>query len=320
MPYEVPRTTADHVVGAVDAALQSPSGVTAAVVAGFLECSEESALSALTMAAQLGLVRLDGGTFVPDSSCAPLLVVANRDQRTAVMRFLLEQYHPFCLFRSRLHMTEGVPSTAAAQTRALCGLASHRDEILATLLDLGTFSSALATQGGGLYLAPEGEEAAYMAILRQVVDDRTSAEFSVRRRIGFEEAEWVDGASVLEHMVTAYQRLAYVETEIRAPIVHAANAIEGLLVQVATSKGVQLAGATGINAKLERLAAGQAISRKHKHVGKYLGHMRNAAEHGPDPDIGQPWGIGSNAAVEYVHSAQTYVGSVVSFQNGICRF
>jgi len=53
-----------------------------------------------------------------------------------------------------------------------------------------------------------------------------------------------------------------------------------------------LPGAAGLNAKLERFATVNALPRKLIFVGKYLGNIRNAADHGlGDPDVAAPWTI-----------------------------
>jgi hypothetical protein len=42
-----------------------------------------------------------------------------------------------------------------------------------------------------------------------------------------------------------------------------------------------------------------------------LGHVRNAADHGIDAEIGHQWEVSENTSVEYVHVAITAIRDVV---------
>ena len=75
----------------------------------------------------------------------------------------------------------------------------------------------------------------------------------------------------------------------RAPIVHAGNAVESFLSQLAAHHGVNVQNAHGINAKVDVLAKANHLLSKHKFMVKYLGHVRNAADHGVDAEIGTQW-------------------------------
>jgi hypothetical protein len=47
-------------------------------------------------------------------------------------------------------------------------------------------------------------------------------------------------------------------------------------------------------------------------VGKYLGHVRNAADHGIDQDVGAAWTIRPQTGLEYVHVACSFLVSIRS--------
>jgi hypothetical protein len=67
-----------------------------------------------------------------------------------------------------------------------------------------------------------------------------------------------------------------------------------------------LPGAAGLNAKLERFATVNALPRKLIFVGKYLGNIRNAADHGlGDPDVAAPWTIQESTGMEFVYAGRT---------------
>ena len=317
MPVDINRTTADHVIGATDAALQKPDGVDVQLVANFLDITNESARSALLMAEQLSLLKQDQpGTYVVSSPCAIYLNTSSREVKAAVLRFVLEQYKPYSTFKFRLNITTGVVTQAAVETRAIHNISAHRDVIVATFVELGTYSKSLSSQGAGLYLASEGDEVEYLSVLDSVLQDRENAELAVRRRIGLENSRWADPENVISHLVTAYQRLSTVKEDPKPPIVHAGNAVESFLAQLGQHFGVDLQRANGINAKADRIATSGNLTTKHKFVCKYLGHIRNAADHGVDADIGSAWDINPNTAVEYVHVAQSVIGDIVEATNG----
>ena len=77
-------------------------------------------------------------------------------------------------------------------------------------------------------------------------------------------------------------------------------------------KGVNLQNATGLNAKADTLGRQGALTDKHKNMLKYLGHVRNAADHGTDPAVGHAWEISRTTAVEYVHVAMSTIAAIVA--------
>jgi hypothetical protein len=131
-------------------------------------------------------------------------------------------------------------------------------------------------------------------------------------RLGEEAVNWIDGPNVLDNLVTAYQCAAVAEQDPRAPIVHGGNAIESFLSQLAAHHTVNVATANGINAKADRLASASHLLSKHKFMVKYLGHVRNAADHGVDSEIGTQWDVSPKTAVEYVHVAQSVITAIVA--------
>jgi len=251
-------------------------------------------------------------TFLP---CAVYLVTSARKQKAAILRFVLEQYPPYKTFKFRLALT-GLAPEAAAQTRALHEIRAHRDVILSTFVDLGTYANSLVSEGAGLYRPLEGEAVDYLSIIEEVIQDRETAELHLRRRMGPEAVDWIDQKEVFNHLVIAYQRLALAEEDSRAPIVHAANAIESFLSQLASLHNLNIQNANGINAKTDKLFQANYLSTKHKFILKYLGHVRNAADHGIDQEIGHNWEISQNTAIEYVHIAQSIIVDIVAYLNG----
>jgi hypothetical protein len=51
------------------------------------------------------------------------------------------------------------------------------------------------------------------------------------------------------------------------------------------------------------------------HIGSYLGAIRNAADHGPDPDItNQPWQIRDATGLEYVFVACSFISATIGIE------
>jgi hypothetical protein len=317
MPFEVYRTTAEQIIAATDAALQNLKGIDAQTISLFLDTAQEFARDALKMAVQLGLLtEQNQDEFVAGSPCSKYLVTSVREEKAAVFRFVLEQYKPFSVFKQRLDLATGVVGEAATQTKALCAITAHRDVVASTLIDLGTYARALTSQGAGLYLASEGRNTEFLRVMDNVLADRQNTELFICRRLERGAAEWIERDGVLENLITAYQRLKAVSEDARAPIVHAGNAVESFLVQLAAHYHTNIENAPGINAKAERLGQANHLSTKHKNMLKYLGHIRNAADHGVDTEVGQQWSIRESTTIEYVHVALSAIGDLVDAKNG----
>jgi hypothetical protein len=221
----------------------------------------------------------------------------------------LENFEPYCVFKQRLAVTE-LAARAAEQVKLIFNLTPHRDEIRDTFISLGTFTQSLITEGAGLFKVVDYEspKADFLHVVAEVAADRGLAEAIIRRRLGDEIAGWINQQEVLSPLITAYQRVR-LGNDARSCIVHAGNAIESFLVQLGAHMGVGLVGATGINGKVERF--GNQLNAKHKNMLKYLGHVRNAADHGIDTEIGNSWDISTESATEYVHVAISTVKSIV---------
>jgi hypothetical protein len=104
----------------------------------------------------------------------------------------------------------------------------------------------------------------------------------------------------------------------RGAVVEAGNAVESYLVALAGRVGISLAGATGINSKLDKLHAAPAkwLPKNLVFVGKGLGHVRNAADHGIDADINAAWNIRIATGLEFVFLACSFIAAVTAKENG----
>ena len=252
---------------------------------------------------------------MPDPKSGLYLFTAERESKAAILRYVLEQYEPYRTFKARLALTAGVVGEAATQTKALHKIGAHREVISTTFCNLGTYAQSLVSEGGGLYRPRNDNPKEYLKILDRVIQDRETATLQVRSRLGEEATNWIDGPSVLDNLITAYQRATVAQQVPRSPIVHAGNAVESFLSQLATHHRVNVGNAHGINAKADALKNAGHLLSKHNFMVKYLGHVRNAADHGVDSEIGTQWNVSAKTAVEYVHVAQTVIAAIVAQMN-----
>ena len=307
MPFSISQTNAEEVIGATDAILQKHNGADVQLIADFLTTTVPNAQNAINMAIELGLVYDDGSNlYYPKLPYSNYLVTSNSIQKASVLRFFLEEYEPYKYFKNRLLITSS-SSDAANQIKAILGLSAHRAEINHTFISLGTFTNSIVTAGAGRYIPSINDDYEFISVVEEVIHNRQSAELKIRERLGEDIIQWIDNNDVYEPIVTAFQRAANTQIDERAPILHAGNAIESFLTQVANHLIVNIAGATGINAKIDRITAAGHLTTKHKNIIKYLGHIRNASDHGNDAEIGQAWSISPNRGVEYVHIALTAI-------------
>jgi hypothetical protein len=316
MPFSISQTNAEDVIGATDAVLQKHDGADVQLIADFLTTTTINAQNAANMAVELGLIRYDGTSlFLPKLPYSNYLVTSNAVQKASVLRFFLEEYEPYKYFKNRLLITSS-SGDAANQIKAILGLTAHKTEINHTFISLGTFTNSIVTAGAGRYIPNTNEDYEFISIVEEVIHNRQTAELKIRERLGEEIIQWIDNNDVYEPIVTAFQRAANTQIDERAPILHAGNAIESFLTQVANQLRVNIAGANGINAKIDRITGAGNLTVKHKNIVKYLGHIRNASDHGVDTDIGQAWSISNETGVEYVHVALTAIRSIYDCING----
>lgn len=313
MDPDIYPTTAENMIAATDAVLTRENGCDQTYVAQFIDVPQVNAQNALEMARQLGLVDIEPGPtpinlYRPQKPFAIYLVTAKESQRAAVLRLVLENYAPYRAFKQRLVVT-GVAARAAEQIKLIYTLTPHRDEIRDTLISLGTFAQSLISEGAGLFRPADfdTQQAGFIQIVAEVAADRALAEVVIRKRLGDDVVGWVSQQEVLSPLATAYQQLG-LNADARTPVVYAGNAIESFLIQLGNHYGVSLIGATGINSKVDRL--GNNLNAKHKNTLKYLGHIRNAADHGVDAEIGNSWDISKESATEYTYVAVSAIKSI----------
>ena len=312
MPRVFWRATAEAVVAAVDAACVSIGPVTPDYVADFAQLTVDNAKAALALGADLGLLRDANGEYSPASPLCRALVTSNLQRKATALRLALEDYEPFVTFRERLTAT-GDASTAARQTKQLLSLTNHHDELKETLVSLGQYSQALVAEGGGVYRPREDSAEYELSALAEGCSSDIAAEHLVRERLGPRALEKVSRDDVVVPLANAVQKAKAKDG--RGAVVSAGNAIESYLSALGGRTGVLLTGKNGINAKAEELSAKGKLPKKLLNVAKYLGHVRNAADHGVDSEVGSPWSIREATGVEYCFVACSFVAAVTEREN-----
>lgn len=303
MPRTFSPATAEQVVAAVDAVLVTRGPADPAVVAAFLDVPLDQAAAGLRLAVDIGFLSEDEGKFAVASPLCEFVATPHERQKAAVLRIAMESYEPFVTFRQRLTVT--TESEAARQTKALFNFDVHREEIKDTLISLGTYSGALVTAGGGHYRLESEMAQNPIEVIARAAAEMAAAEELIRTRLG---SDAVTVASRDEVILPLAEALLKANGEDpRGAVVQAGNAVESYLVPFAGRAGVSIEGATGINSKLDRFDQARVLPKKVIFMGKFLGHVRNAADHGVDPDIAASWTIRSETGFEYVFVALSFI-------------
>ncbi len=295
MPRAFPQSTAELVIAAVNAVVASNEPATSGFVSLFADISASHSQAALELAVDLGLLTETSGFYSVSNPFCHFFATPQGYQKASVLRVVLESYEPFTVFRTRLAAT-GDTSTAAQETKALLDLAAHREEIKDTLLSLGQFSQALLVEAGGRYRIESLSLANDLVVLAQACSDIVSAEARIREQIGGDAAGFVSVPDVLAPMSRSLVHA--VSSDPRSAVLNAGNAVDSFLTEIAGKLGVSLAG-KGINQKLDELRRLKSLPVKLLFVGQFLGHVRNAADHGIDSDVGATWRIRNNTGLEY---------------------
>lgn len=145
-------------------------------------------------------------------------------------------------------------------------------------------------------LITEGNKKA--GIIEAALRSANITENSLRTYWGENLYTFVNTSNVFAPLVEALQKTHSGTMDVRSIVVCAANAFESFLADFAIRKGVSLSGRNGILQKRDALSA--HISKKHRGMIEFVGQVRNAADHGADPDENnQVWTISNETARIY---------------------
>ncbi len=257
-------------------------------------------------------MRRIGQDYESKTHLSRLISVSPLDVKAVMLRVALESYLPFITFRERFTYTQDM-STAARQVKELFNLAAARDAIKDTLVSLGTYTQAFVPRGGGQYQLGAMPAPNDLILLSAACDSIVAAEQRIRAQTGL--AADIDRTTVLVPLADALMRARNKDS--RGAVVTAGNAIESYLLSQAAMCGASMQGANGINSKLDRYAHhNRSLPPKLIAMGKYLGNVRNAADHGTDAEIGLPWTVTESTGVEFVYVACSFIAATFAHLRG----
>lgn len=299
MSNNIVLTTAEDIVAVVDAVIAKGSEAEKEFIADFTGiATDDQVIKALQMACELQLIVFDSSRacYKSPSFLARKLVSASTDEQKAVfMRLVLEQYAPYNTFKTRYGFTKSI-ELACRQTKTLYSMTTNERDVKNTLVSIATYAKALKSEGANLYSFAEDMDE--VDVIETALRSANITENSLRLYWGENLYNFVNKANVFEPLVEALHITHSDTMDVRSVVVGAANAFESFLADYAASKGVSLSGKNGILQKRDALSA--HISKKHRGMMEFIGQVRNAADHGADPDErNQVWTISFETARMY---------------------
>lgn len=299
MPYNIVLTTAEDIVGVVDAILAKSENCNKTFIREFADLSDSQVDNAFNMAIQLGFVQEDAltSTYSSNSFLARLIVSSRNDKhKAAIMRLSLEQYEPYISFKSRFSFTDSI-ELAAKQIKTLYAMTSSHKDIKNSLINIATYSMALVNDGANSYKFNQ-DDISYIDILDLAVKFKSNDNQALQIQLTEKVYNFLDKENVFNPLSDAYSKIQNESRDYHTPIVYAGNAFESFLLQIANLHSISLVGKSGIISKSSSMSS--ILSKKHRGMIEYIGQIRNAADHGADPnENGATWQISDDTAMMY---------------------
>lgn len=314
MPYNIVFTTAEDIVGVVDAILAKPDNCTKEYISDFADISSVQTDNALLMAQELNLISSRDDTYFSNSFLARLIVSSRNDtHKAAIMRLVLEQYEPYVKFKLR-HGFTGSMDTASKQIRSMYSMTSSYKDIRNTIINIGTYSRSLINDGANSYKFNH-DDVNYIEILELALKFKANDDNALANQLGEYVCSYVDREKVFNPLSEAYSKIQNINSDKNSIILYAGNAFESFLQQIANENDISLQGKNGINAKTTALVS--ILSKKHRGMIQYIMQIRNAAEHGADSDEdGQVWTISDDTAQFFPLIIANLIKDIVNYMNG----
>lgn len=316
MTYNIVLTTAEDIVGVVDAVLAKDENCDLTFISEFADISEMQAKNALDMAKEFGLITFDSPImkYSSDSLLARLLISARNDQHKAtIMRFILEQYKPFITFKARYNFSQSI-DLASKQVKNLYTMSSSHKDIKNTLANIATYAKAMLSDGANQYIFND-DSVTYIEILDVVLKSKANDDYALKTLLGDDVYSFVDEEKVYAPLSDAFSKVQNDLSDGKTIILYAGNAFESFLKQIADKHGISLAGKSGIIQKSSALSS--VISKKHRGMIDYIGQVRNAADHGADVDEGGGiWEISEETSRVFPTIIATIIKDIVLREGG----
>lgn len=315
MPYNIVFTTAEDIVGVVDAILAKPQNCTKEYISEFADISSTQADNALLMAQEFNLILANSdGTYDSNSFLARLMVSSRNDShKAAIMRLILEQYEPYVKFKVRHSFTDSM-DLASKQIKTMFSMSSSYKDIRNTIINIGTYSRALINDGANSYKF-NCDEISYIEIIELALKFKANDDNALTKQLGEDICSYIDSDKIFNPLSEAYSKIQNIDTDKNGIILYAGNAFESFLQQIADENSVSLAGKHGISAKSDALC--HVLSKKHRGMIQYIIQIRNAADHGADPDEGgNVWEISDDTAYMYPIIVANIIKDIFHYTKG----
>lgn len=315
MPFNIVQTTAEDIISVVDAVLAKAQRCDKIFISEFADISVQQAESALQMALEMGLIeKVDDDLYISSSHLARLIVSArNSDNKAAILRLVLEQYEPYITFKTRFAYT-GSLDTAAKQVKSLHSMSAGYREIKNTFINIATYAKAMINDGAGSYQLND-DNVTYVEILDLALKFKANDIRALQEQLGAEVYDYLDKDNVFAPLADAYSKIQTTLVELKPIILYAGNAFESFLLQIANDNSISLSGRNGIMQKADALSS--VLPKKHRGMINYIGQVRNAADHGTDPDEdGKTWSISEDTALLYPILVTSVIKDIYYYQHG----
>jgi hypothetical protein len=287
-----PEPTAEQVVQATEAAFLLAHRADMASVARFMsldvsiEHQRRQVEHALLAAEMLELItpRSRNRRGYDFSPLVSLIVKAGSQDKRILFRIHLDQFEPFVLFVERLR-TGIQPQQAAHEAYAVRDFADDPLVAWRAFESWGTYSGSLARADDGRYAPadPGTKLSSVRRSLRYLSDQAQDARQIVLEYLGPVPFRYIEGR-VRDALVDAIVMYAN-ENQPENIILRIGNTYEDFLRRVGYRR-VDLRNSSGIIQIGNQLRNRRLIAQKHLGAVQLIGQIRNATEHGGDPDEG----------------------------------
>ena len=303
MAAALPQTTAELLLRAAEGTYVLGPEVSTDDVARFLGGNATRAKSALEAARELGFVLQgqDGEHWNP-APLAQTLAAASPAEKPVLLRFQLERYRPYAVFKARVLAGEG-QRDAARQTCVAADLVTDDLDVEETLVNWGLYSGGLV-YGDEKQLLAAGDEVLLREILvvqESVLAQRDTIQAHVTQHLGVDAASFATG-EVLDALVDSYltilgggpydQAMFQLGKGLEAWVKGLADLDPALTLP----QGTNTMGAVANFLRQQSRTTG-----KHHSILMGVVAIRNAADHSVDADIGATWDITRDTALAASH-------------------
>lgn len=310
-------STAEDVILVSGAIVVLQTAAIIETISSYTNLSLERTERALELSVELGLLRKQDQFYVPKDLLSEQLCkqlrTPNVEDSVAVLRIIIQLYEPLIIFLEELQAT-GEPMESARRTKERLDLVYDQSDIKDTLWSLATYSGALKAGSGNSFVADSQGESYALQVLARGSKEESGAIAAIREVLGENAASKVSHVDVIVPLANALQHASR-ENAAREAVMQASNAIENFLNIYARQTGVSLQGAHGINAILDRLKNSGKLPSKLHNVGKYVGHVRNAADHGMDNEINAAWKITAATGRNFVFVAANLICAILCYSD-----